>query len=221
MEEKYLNRGKPWLKEEDMKLFDEYNNQKMDIMRIAAIHKRTPSGISSRLKHLQLVDKSSDVRGYEEYLNSDMRNELFEYKKNKKINKFNDLDSDILETKLIKYFQKIKNNYSNIERIYENYVTLKTYEREKQIEIEILKLNIINKCLKQEINYLKQENTKLKKMLNKYQMPREEEYEIIEYKGDKYFLINNKVYEINNYVGNYYADYDEKRNRIIKNKHLP
>ena len=64
--------GQSWEKEEDDQLVEEYNIGKLDLMEICKVHKRMPGGIMSRLKRLNLINMKNEVRGYSEYLKSDL-----------------------------------------------------------------------------------------------------------------------------------------------------
>lgn len=50
------NVGSKWTKEEEDRLIDEFNNQKLTISEIAKLHGRKYGGISSRLKKLGLIE---------------------------------------------------------------------------------------------------------------------------------------------------------------------
>ena len=76
MSDEYTRVGEPWLASEDAELIQEYNTEKMTLIQIAKIHKRRPGGISSRLKHLNLVQDKRCIRGVEEYQQSDLYKEL-------------------------------------------------------------------------------------------------------------------------------------------------
>ena len=91
----YTNSGQKWLKEEENKLLQEYNEEKLDINEIGKIHKRRPSGISARLCKLGIINERSSARGYEEYINSslfkinkDIRRENRKSRSSKKDNSF-------------------------------------------------------------------------------------------------------------------------------------
>lgn len=64
--------GQPWEKEEDDQLIKEYNTDNLNILDLCRIHKRMPGGILSRLKRLGLIHMKDSVRGYNEYLRSDL-----------------------------------------------------------------------------------------------------------------------------------------------------
>ena len=75
MSEIFSRCGQPWTAEEDAQLVDEYMNTSLKLMEIAVIHKRNPGGISSRLKHKNIIRDRKDVRGYEEYRGSELYTE--------------------------------------------------------------------------------------------------------------------------------------------------
>jgi ribonuclease HI len=68
--------GKPWSYSEELQLIQEYSIQQMNLMNICKIHERFPGGISSRLVKLGIIDERKSVRGYSEYLKSDLRKEI-------------------------------------------------------------------------------------------------------------------------------------------------
>ena len=71
----YTHSGSSWTGEEDAKLRIEYESG-LNILEIGIIHKRTPGGISSRLKILKLINSSQKVNGYAEYKKSDLYREI-------------------------------------------------------------------------------------------------------------------------------------------------
>jgi len=72
----YDRSGKPWPEEEDNQLLKEYNEDKMDIIEIGHMHKRTPGGIAYRLKRIDVITNQIDARGYQEYQASDLYREI-------------------------------------------------------------------------------------------------------------------------------------------------
>ena len=54
--------GSKWTKEEELQLIKEYNEDKLNVEEIAEIHKRTNSGISSRLVRLGVITHRHLVR---------------------------------------------------------------------------------------------------------------------------------------------------------------
>ena len=68
--------GKPWSYTEELQLIQEYSIQQMNLMNICKIHERFPGGITSRLIKLGIIDERKSVRGYSEYLKSDLRKEI-------------------------------------------------------------------------------------------------------------------------------------------------
>ncbi len=77
----YTNCGKPWTYDEDMQLRNEYNIEKKTISEIAIIHKRRPGGIAVRCKTLFNLANREEVRGYNEYKNSDLYKNICELNK--------------------------------------------------------------------------------------------------------------------------------------------
>jgi hypothetical protein len=80
----YTNSGQPWYDSEEDQLKKEYNEDNLDINEIGKIHKRTPGGISARLRLLGIIDKSISSRGYSEYINSDLYKEICKKRKKEK-----------------------------------------------------------------------------------------------------------------------------------------
>jgi hypothetical protein len=71
----YTNSGAPWFDEESEKLKREYSAEKLDILQIGKLHKRTPGGIASKLMSLGLVDSYQELKKYDEYKNSPLYKE--------------------------------------------------------------------------------------------------------------------------------------------------
>lgn len=65
----YTNSGAPWFDEEIEKLKKEYDD-KLDLLQISKIHKRTPGGIATRLVLLKVVNTNEEINGYADYKNS-------------------------------------------------------------------------------------------------------------------------------------------------------
>lgn len=76
--------GQPWEQKEDEQLIKEYNNDKLNLIDISKIHKRMPGGIISRLKHLNIVVNRHEIRGYNEYIQSDLYNKITKLKEENK-----------------------------------------------------------------------------------------------------------------------------------------
>jgi len=101
--------GQPWEKKEDDQLIKEYNINMLNLLDICKIHKRMPGGIVSRLKRLNLIEDKYKIRGYEEYLQSDLYKEKQEIRKEKRLERKKEnnniclisQDDSILETNII------------------------------------------------------------------------------------------------------------------------
>lgn len=88
----YTNSGAPWFEEELEKLKKEYTEDKLDLLQISKLHKRTPGGIATRLVILRLTDDVNTVKGYTEYKNSTLYKDVL--KKHKpSITYFGDISS--------------------------------------------------------------------------------------------------------------------------------
>lgn len=61
----YNNSGLKWSSDEEEKVINEYNEQKLDINDIGKIHKRTPGGISARLAILGVIPDRRNVDIYQ------------------------------------------------------------------------------------------------------------------------------------------------------------
>jgi len=68
----YSNTHKSWYPDEDAKLTLEYKYKPYTIVQLAHIHKRTPGNVMRRLKKLRIVKYTTEIRGYEDYRNSDL-----------------------------------------------------------------------------------------------------------------------------------------------------
>ena len=79
--EKYYRGGQLWSKEENEELIKGYEVNHFTLLELCDIHKRMPGGISSRLKKLQIIKSSFDVRGYTEFQKSNIRNQMRTNKK--------------------------------------------------------------------------------------------------------------------------------------------
>ncbi len=84
----YYDRSKAeWTVEELEQVKKEYESDQMSIIDIGNSHKRTPGGISYRLKKLGIITNTTEARGYEEYKNSLLYSEIvteYKDKRNKK-----------------------------------------------------------------------------------------------------------------------------------------
>jgi flagellar motility protein MotE (MotC chaperone) len=90
----FKNAGKHWLLEEDVLLNKLYNEDKLDIIEISKIHRRTPSGIISRLIKHNYIERQELARGYIDYKNSNLYNEIVSNKKDKNKTNISDNISD-------------------------------------------------------------------------------------------------------------------------------
>lgn len=68
----YSNTHKSWYPDEDVKLINAYKYKPYTIVQLAHIHKRTPGNVMRRLKKLRIVKYTTEIRGYEDYRNSDL-----------------------------------------------------------------------------------------------------------------------------------------------------
>lgn len=62
----------PWTDEELAAIRQQYNEQKMDVIQMGNIHRKTPGQVAYRLKQIGVVSKDDVVRGYIEYRQSDL-----------------------------------------------------------------------------------------------------------------------------------------------------
>jgi len=74
--EYYTNSGAPWFEEESGRLKKEYSVDKLNIIEMSRLHKRTPGGIAARLMKLGLVDHYSKIKKYDEYKNTTLYQEV-------------------------------------------------------------------------------------------------------------------------------------------------
>jgi ATP-dependent DNA helicase PIF1 len=71
----YTNSGTPWSEMEDLKLREGFEKS-MNIVTLGEAHKRTPGGISARLKVLELITNVQKAPGYAEFKMSDLYKEI-------------------------------------------------------------------------------------------------------------------------------------------------
>jgi hypothetical protein len=76
--EYYDRQKEPWGETEVQDIRTEYETNEMTISQIADIHKRTPGSISYKLKNLGIITHNTLSRGYIEYKNSVLYNEIVE-----------------------------------------------------------------------------------------------------------------------------------------------
>lgn len=79
----YIKSGSPWTSEEDLELKDGFEKG-LNIIQLGEAHKRTPGGISARLKVLELIPNTRKVLGYAEYRESELYKEITEVSSFKK-----------------------------------------------------------------------------------------------------------------------------------------
>ena len=117
------NVGGSWSKEQDDQLKDQYVNKKLDLITLCNIHKRFPGGITSRLRKLGIVEFSNLVRGFDDYTNSSLyeeiknsRSSIRSQKKTEKENKYklnilaqvNNSENNILKNEMCEIKKNIK-----------------------------------------------------------------------------------------------------------------
>jgi ribonuclease HI len=101
------NSGKPWSSNEEGQLIKEYTINMMNLTDICKMHGRNYGGITSRLRLLGIVKNSFDVRGYQEFIKSDVNKEYKEKRKEK--SKPDKLDYRINKLKIeLEKLEKIK-----------------------------------------------------------------------------------------------------------------
>lgn len=187
----FTNIGKLWELSDDEQLIKLYNEDQKDILQIAAIFKRAPGGISSRLKKLNIIEDNKSARGYEDYKNSDLYKEACQLSRNRHKDKTN-IEIEISKDDIIKSFNKVNKNMITLQKKLDNY-----------------------NQLKDQIEKLTEENNSLKHILST-----NDEYETIVIKDKEYFLIDNNVYKINKIKGELYGKYDSEKNKVTKIKKI-
>jgi ATP-dependent DNA helicase PIF1 len=75
--EYYVNSGSPWTEEMDIQLREDFAKG-LNIIELGNAYKRTPGGISARLKALELISNTQKVAGYTEYKASELYKEILE-----------------------------------------------------------------------------------------------------------------------------------------------
>jgi ATP-dependent DNA helicase PIF1 len=73
----YVNSGSPWTELMDSELRKDFTDS-LNIIELGDKYKRTPGGISARLKALDLISNTQKVAGYTEYKASELYNEILE-----------------------------------------------------------------------------------------------------------------------------------------------
>jgi len=76
--EYYDRQQESWEKEEVISLTTEYEEKELSIRNIADIHRRTPGSISYKLKSMGLITHTALSRGYMEYVQSELYQEIVE-----------------------------------------------------------------------------------------------------------------------------------------------
>lgn len=98
------NIGKPWTKDEDTKLIQEYTINKLDINTIATLHKRNLGGVRSRLAKLGLIDTKKQIisnnqkNSYQDLVNEHNNKETI---LNAKIRFYKDNKEQLIRIKLL------------------------------------------------------------------------------------------------------------------------
>jgi hypothetical protein len=88
-EEDFNLAGHSWDQEEDQQLIKEYTIDKLNLLEISKIHQRTPKGIRSRLKRLNLFDTNQTITKMKVNISSnseiaELKNEIISLKKDVK-----------------------------------------------------------------------------------------------------------------------------------------
>ena len=83
----FSNIGAKWEDKDEQKLLCMYTKEKKNIVDISQELKRTPTGVTSRLCKLNLIENSYDCKGFSAYLTNpeyaDYKNAVTEEKKKK------------------------------------------------------------------------------------------------------------------------------------------
>lgn len=82
--EYYDQQKSSWTEDEIKDIRSEYEKEKMGIMQMADIHRRTPGSIAYKLKTLGIISQHTAARGYGEYKTSDLYKEIVENNKKTK-----------------------------------------------------------------------------------------------------------------------------------------
>ena len=70
--EYYTRQKEDWMEEEIEQLRNEYLNNKLTVMEIGIIHRRTPGMIAYKLKSMKVIPTNKDARGYDDYTKSEL-----------------------------------------------------------------------------------------------------------------------------------------------------
>jgi len=128
----YINVGAPWTPQETADLIKEYNENKLSLLEICRLHKRSPSGIISRLRKYNISNSTKDIRGYSEFKVSDLNKEILSKNTNPTYVKgeVNLVNGNILKREPVNTQSEvdiIKEDIKNIKvALYEIQMTLKT-----------------------------------------------------------------------------------------------
>lgn len=168
--EYYNRQNESWDDKEHQDIRNEYEINKMSIIQIADIHRRTPGAISYKLKNIGLIANHTFARGYYEYTSSDLYKEIVtngkSYKRKLAINYYindkktieeiqilTDLTKEEIENILKKYSKK----FPEIKEKIPDYV-----EKPSQSDITPFKEKTIN-TLEKDVSELKTEIKSIKK----------------------------------------------------------
>lgn len=83
----YIRQKEDWGHHELEQLKSEYVEQELTISHIGDIHKRTPGAISYRLQRIGIIEKNTTARGYDNYKNSKLYNEIVSCERKERIEK--------------------------------------------------------------------------------------------------------------------------------------
>lgn len=100
----------PWTSEDDERVKQLYNEEKLDCMEIGVLFKRTPGSIAARLVKIDVIKNRFDAKGYDEYKKSELYKKVCEINREKKssvpknekikiIDTSDDLKRDIMDLK--------------------------------------------------------------------------------------------------------------------------
>lgn len=155
----YTNSGLKWSSDEEEKVINEYNEQKLDINEIGLIHKRTPGGISSKLAILGIIPDRFSGRGQQEYISSDLYKEICSNNSEKK-KEIEKRKKDKIEKKLLETKKR--------EEEYQKNITFWEKQKESKKQNSFI---CIRECdyldLKEELSNVKIELKEIKNMINK------------------------------------------------------
>jgi hypothetical protein len=155
--------GDKWFDNEDKKLIQEYQVEKLDIIEISKLHQRTHGAIRSRLKQLGLINNEITENSYAKDQTSEIYKKICKYreKRYRGVKKENNNINKKLD-KIIELLEKQNNNKNEDKNYNIQYIEIKN----KTYILDNNKVYNINNCITQGdlYGYYNCETNKVKKI---------------------------------------------------------